>query len=49
MSFQAYIDNIKIKTGKEPEDFKKELIEVGLLNSKFKFGDLVLWLKKITN
>jgi hypothetical protein len=23
MSFQAYIDNIKKKTGKSPEDFKK--------------------------
>ena len=23
MSFQAYMDNIKTKTGKTPEDFKK--------------------------
>jgi hypothetical protein len=23
MSFQAYLDNIKAKTGKTPEDFKK--------------------------
>ena len=23
MSFQAYIDNIKAKTGKSPEDFKQ--------------------------
>lgn len=23
MSFQAYIDNIKVKTGKTPADFKK--------------------------
>jgi hypothetical protein len=23
MSFQAYVDNIKTKTGKVPEDFKK--------------------------
>jgi len=23
MSFQAYIDNIKTKTGKTPEDFRK--------------------------
>ncbi len=23
MSFQAYIDNIKAKTGKTPDDFKK--------------------------
>jgi hypothetical protein len=31
MSFQAYIDNIKIKTGKTPEDFKKLAEEKGLL------------------
>jgi hypothetical protein len=25
MSFQAYLDNIKTKTGKTPEDFKRQL------------------------
>ena len=25
MSFQAYLDNIKTKTGKTPEDFKMQL------------------------
>ena len=30
MSFQAYIDNIKEKTGKGPEDFKKLAEEKGL-------------------
>ena len=45
MSFQAYIDNIKAKTGKTPEDFKKLLEKEGLLKSKFKASDLVNWLK----
>ncbi len=31
MSFQAYIDNIKAKTGKKPEDFKKIAEKKGLL------------------
>jgi hypothetical protein len=31
MSFQAYIDNIKAKAGKSPEDFKKLAEEKGFL------------------
>jgi hypothetical protein len=31
MYFQAYIDNIKTKTGKSPEDFKKLAEEKGFL------------------
>ncbi len=31
MTFQAYIDNIKAKTGKSPEDFKKLAEKKGLL------------------
>ena len=31
MSFQAYIDNIKTKTGKTPEDFRKIAESKGLL------------------
>jgi len=31
MSFQAYIDNIKIKTGKSPGDFKKLAEKKGFL------------------
>jgi Domain of unknown function (DUF4287) len=45
MSFQAYIDNIKAKTGKTPEDFKKQLEKEKLLNSDMKATDLVKWLK----
>ena len=29
MSFQAYIDNIKTKTGKTPEDFKNQMDQEG--------------------
>lgn len=31
MSFQAYIDNIKAKTGKTPADFKKLATQKGFL------------------
>lgn len=37
MSFQAYIDNIKAKTGKSPADFKKLAEKKGFL----KDGQLV--------
>lgn len=46
MSFQAYLDNIKAKTGKSPEDFKKQLEKSGLLKPDFKASDLVSWLKR---
>ena len=46
MSFQAYIDNIKTKTGKTPEDFKKQLQKEKLLIPDFKASDLVNYLKK---
>jgi hypothetical protein len=47
MSFQAYIDNIKAKTGKTPEDFKKMATEKGF----FENGALVKTVKatEITN
>ncbi len=51
MSFQAYIDNIKAKTGKTPEDFKKlaeikEFIIDGKLNPKVKATEISNWLKE---
>ncbi len=46
MSFQAYIDNIKAKTGKAPEDFKNQLEKEGLLNPGLKATELVNWLNK---
>ena len=45
MSFQAYLDNIKAKTGKSPADFKKELEKEGLLKPDMKATELVNWLK----
>jgi hypothetical protein len=51
MSFQAYIDNIKTKTGKTPEDFrklaeKKGFLQKGQLKAGVKAGDIVSWLKE---
>jgi hypothetical protein len=51
MSFQAYIDNIKAKTGKTPEDFKKlaekkGFLQKGELKDGVKAGEIVEWLKK---
>ena len=51
MSFQAYIDNIKAKTGKTPDDFKKlaekkEFIIVGNLNPTIKATEITNWLKE---
>ena len=51
MSFQAYIDNIKTKTGKTPADFKKlaeqkGFMQKGKLNPAIKATELTNWLKK---
>jgi hypothetical protein len=46
MSFQAYLDNIKAKTGKSPEDFKKLAEKKGLLQPGVKTMQIVGWLKK---
>jgi len=51
MSFEAYINNIQIKTGKSPADFKKmaeekEFIIDGKLNPKTKATEITNWLKE---
>ena len=51
MSFQAYLDNIKIKPGRSPGDFKKLAEQKGFLNKGklkdgVKAGEIVAWLKK---
>jgi hypothetical protein len=51
MSFQAYIDNIKIKTGKMPSDFKKlaekkGFLHKGKLNPETKATEITNWLKQ---
>lgn len=51
MSFQAYIDNIKAKTGKLPEDFRKlaekeGFLEGGKIKTGIKATQITDWLKK---
>jgi hypothetical protein len=51
MSFQAYLDNIKTKTGKTPDDFKKlaekkGFMQKGILNPATKATEITDWLKK---
>ncbi|MBZ4189606.1 DUF4287 domain-containing protein [Niabella beijingensis] len=51
MSFQAYIDNIKKKTGKSPEDFKKLAEKKGFLKGgqiapAVKATEITNWLKE---
>jgi hypothetical protein len=51
MSFQAYLDNIKAKTGKSPSDFKKLAEKKGFivdekLNPKIKATEITNWLKE---
>lgn len=45
MSFEAYIANIKAKTGKSPLELKKAAEKAGVFRSGMKAGDLVKWLK----
>jgi hypothetical protein len=46
MSFQAYLDTIKEKTGKSPEDFRELARARGLLEPGVKTMQLVDWLKE---
>jgi Domain of unknown function (DUF5655)/Domain of unknown function (DUF4287) len=41
-AFQSYLDNIKAKTGKTPEDFRKLAKKKGLVKPR----DIVAWLKE---
>jgi hypothetical protein len=41
MTYKAYIDNIKAKTGKDPEYFRAQAKEKGLASH----GELLAWLK----
>jgi hypothetical protein len=44
MSFQAYLDTIKEKTGMTPEDFRIEAEKKGLLGPDVKVAQLVEWI-----
>ena len=51
MSFQAYLDNIQLKTGKGLSDFKKlaekkGFLQKGKLANGVKAGQIVAWLKE---
>lgn len=51
MSFQGYLNTIKEKTGKGPEEFRqlaeqKGFTENGELKPATKAGDIVKWLKE---
>jgi len=51
MSFKAYLNTIKSKTGKGPEDFRKMAEEKGFsqdqqLKPETKAGEIVNWLKE---
>lgn len=46
MTLKAYLDNIKAKTGKTPEDFRVLAEKRGLLQQGVKTGEIVTWLKE---
>jgi hypothetical protein len=49
MTFEAYIDNIKAKTGKSPEDFHTLAKKIGLASPDVKAAQVVAWLKRDFN
>jgi hypothetical protein len=44
-AFQAYLDNIKAKTGKTPDDFHKLAQKAGIVKPGTKTGEVIAWLK----
>jgi len=46
MTFQAYIDNIKAKTGKTPEELKELAEKAGVYKPDIKAAQLIEWLNK---
>jgi hypothetical protein len=46
MSYQAYLDSIKVKTGKTRAEFRALAEEKGLLQPGVKAGEVVGWLKE---
>ena len=45
MTFEAYITNIRAKTGKDPKDFYDEAVRQGVLHSGTRTMEFVAWLK----
>jgi hypothetical protein len=46
MTFQAYLDNIRTKTGKTPEQFKALASKAGVYKPDMNATALVNWLKQ---
>jgi hypothetical protein len=46
VSFQAYLDNIKAKTGKTPDDFRRAADKAGLLAPGTTATQIIGWLAK---
>ncbi len=46
MSFQAYIDNITIKTGKTPDQIREQALSQGIITVDMKAAAFTDWLKK---
>ena len=44
MTFQAYLDSIKAKTGKGPEDFKSAMIKAKVFKPDLTATDFCNWL-----
>lgn len=45
MSFQAYIGNIREKTGKTPEMIRQDAVDQGILEDDMKATSFTNWLK----
>lgn len=46
MTFQAYLDAVKSKTGKTPEQLKVEATKAGVYSPSMKATELIDWLAK---
>lgn len=44
MTFQAYLDAVKAKTGKTAEQLKAEAVRAGLYSPSMKATELISWL-----
>jgi hypothetical protein len=45
MTFEAYMNNIRAKTGKGPKDFFDEAVQAGALGPDTRTMEFVAWLK----
>jgi hypothetical protein len=46
MSFEAYLRNIKARTGKTPDELKALAVKAGVFTPTMRAGELVAWLKQ---